>query len=277
MKHQPEIAIALSKFELFAGFMPLDDIKALFTLRPLEKFVPPMYSFTDDYLRQVCRNLLCAKQEEVAEIITELQSIPESQFGAYPYIPGLLDRLSKQNAEFDNGVLVAVLLMNHLIMGPGDAVCIPSDSIHAYVEGDIMECMAWSESMVQTGFCPAPGCADVELLSKALNFVPHDLQAALLPRCKSDKGMNGKTDVYAPQSGHFSVLGTCLSSGENETHKAILGPSLMIVVKGQGLMRIPGNQTIELRVGYVFFVGQGVALDFSTDRGIAFYRAYTEQ
>lgn len=202
--------------------------------------------------------------------------MPESQFGPDPYIPGLLDRLSKQYTECDNGNLVAALLMNYLVLGPGDSVFVPADSIHAYLEGDIIECMARSDNVLNTGFCPAPERDSVELFGQALTFVPHDAEHALLPRQKSEKGMCGKTDVYAPPISEFSVLCTTLGAGERETHQAILGPSLMIVTKGCGCMKIPGDQTVALKEGYVFFVGQGVALDFETDKGMAVYRAYAE-
>lgn len=274
--HKPEIAIALSKFELFAGWKPLSDIQVLFKLNPLEKFVPSSGEFNDETLRQVCMALLNASPSTVASTIKDLQGIPESHFGRDPYIPGLLDRLSKQYTECDNGNLVAALLMNYLTLGPGDSVYVPADSIHAYLEGDIVECMARSDNVINTGFCPAPERDSVELFGRALSFIPHDAQGSLLPRRKSDKGMNGKTDVYAPPISEFTVLCTCLGAGEKETHKAILGPSLMIVTKGCGSMKIPGDQNIELKEGFVFFVGQGVALDFGTDKGLAVYRAYAE-
>ncbi|CEJ55507.1 hypothetical protein PMG11_01760 [Penicillium brasilianum] len=275
--HKPEIAVALSKFELFAGWKPLKDIQALFKLKPLEQFVPNNSStFDDETLRKACMSLLSAPPTEVSATIKELQSLPESQFGAYSYIPGLLDRLNKQYTDRDNGNLVAALLMNYITLGPGDSVFVPADSIHAYLEGDIVECMARSDNVINTGFCPRAERDSVELFGQALTFVPHDTQGALLPRRKSDKGSQGRTDVYAPPISEFSVLVTTLGAGEMETHKAILGPSLLIVTKGCGEMKIPGNKTVELKKGYVFFVGQGVALDFGTEKGLAVYRAYAE-
>jgi mannose-6-phosphate isomerase len=275
--HKPEIAVALSKFELFAGWKPLKDIQALFKLKPLEQFVPNnSRTFDDETLRKVCMSLLSAPPTEVSTTIKELQSLPESQFGAYSYIPGLLDRLNKQYTDRDNGNLVAALLMNYITLGPGDSVFVPADSIHAYLEGDIIECMARSDNVINTGFCPRAERDSVELFGQALTFVPHDTQGALLPRRKSDKGLQGRTDVYAPPISEFSVLVTTLGAGETETHKAILGPSLLIVTKGCGEMKIPGDRTVELKKGYVFFVGQGVALDFGTEKGLAVYRAYAE-
>lgn len=273
--HKPEIAIALSKFELFAGWKPLKDIEALMKLKPLERFPPKHDKFDDETLMLTCKSILSTPPSEITETVQALQSLPESNFGAYSYIPGMLSRLSKQYTECDNGNLVATLLMNYLTLGPGDSVFVPADSIHAYLEGDIMECMARSDNVLNTGFCPRAERDSYALFSRALTFQPHSPQECLLPRKKSDKGMNGKTDVYAPPIEEFNVLSTCLGGGETETHKAILGPSLMIVGKGEGKMNIPGK-TIDLHEGHVYFIGQGVALDFSTEKGMQVFRPYVE-
>lgn len=274
--HKPEIAVALSKFELFAGWKPLNDIQAIFGLKPLQRFVPSGHThFNDETLRRISKSLLEAPENVVAETINQLGSLPESAFGQHLYIPGLLDRLRKQYTEFDNGNLIAVLMMNFLTLGPGDAVFIPADGIHAYLSGDIVECMARSDNVLNTGFCPRAERDSVDLFTQALTFVPHDPEEAILPSQKSDKGMNGKTREYAPPISEFNMLATCLNAGESETVKSILGPSIMIVTKGSGKMRVP-NKTFDIQEGYVYFVGQGVPLEFETESGLGVYRAYAE-
>lgn len=141
-------------------------------------------------------SMLKAPPETVTSTIKNLQSIPESHFGRDPYIPGLLVRLSKQYAPSDNGNLVAAILMNYMTLGPGDSVFVPADSIHAYLEGDIVECMARSDNVINSGFCPKTERDSVDLFGQALTFVPHNAKDALLPRGKSDKGMHGKTDKF---------------------------------------------------------------------------------
>lgn len=244
-------------------------------LKPLERFIPPHSQFTDETLMLVCKNLLSAPPTEVTDTVNALQKLPESNFGAYPYIPAMLGRIAKQYGDSDNGGLVTTLLMNYLTLGPGDAVLVPADSIHAYLEGDIMECMARSDNVLNTGFCPRVDRDSVPLFTRALTFKPHSAEESLLPRKKSEKGMNGKTDVYDPPIQEFSVLSTSLCPGETETHKAILGPSLMIVTKGCGKINVPGK-TVDLHEGFVYFIGQGVALDFSTDKGLQVYRPYVD-
>ena len=245
-------------------------------LRPLERFVPQHTKFSDETLMLTCRSILSAPSSEIAEVIKALQSVPEENFGSHACIPGMLSRLSKQYTECDNGNLVAAILMNYLTLGPGDSVFIPEDGIHAYLEGDIVECMARSDNVLNTGFCPRADRDSYAVFTQALTFQSHSADDVLLPRKKSEKGLHGNTDEYAPPLEEFNVLSTCLSGGETETHKAILGPSLMIVSKGHGKMNIPGGVTIELYEGHVYFIGQGVALDFSTEKGMQVFRPYVE-
>ncbi|OBT81492.1 hypothetical protein VE02_09676 [Pseudogymnoascus sp. 03VT05] len=246
--HKPEIAIALSQFELFVGWKPLDDIQALLKLKPLERYTPQHGHLTNEILKEVCKALLTASPEMVKDTIKELQTIPESQY-----------------SEGDNGHLVATLLMNYMTLKPGDAVCVPPDSIHAYLHGDIIECMARSDNVLNTGFCPIAERA----------FKPHSAREAKLPKKRSEKGMLGKTNEYAPPISEFNVLATCLDAKEREKHKAIFGPSLMVVTEGSGQMAVSG-ESLNLEEGYVFFVGQGVPLEFSTAEGMNVYRTYAE-
>ncbi|RMJ24581.1 mannose-6-phosphate isomerase [Aspergillus sp. HF37] len=273
--HKPEIAVALSKFELFVGWKPFDDIQGLFNLRPLQRYTPEHSHLEGETLKMICKALLEASPHMVSETINELQAIPSDQFGKYSYIPSILDRLSNQYSEFDNGNLVAALLMNYMTIGPGEAVCVPADGIHAYLSGDIIECMARSDNVINTGFCPRVDRDSADLFTQALTFKPHSPQEAELPTKKSEKGINGRTIEYAPPISEFNVLATVLAAGRTETHKSIRGPSLMIVTQGNGKMEASG-EALDLDEGQVFFVGQGISLEFSTSKGMTVYRAYAE-
>ncbi|KAL1966421.1 hypothetical protein VTN77DRAFT_4563 [Rasamsonia byssochlamydoides] len=274
--HKPEIAVALSKFELFAGWKPLNDMTILFQQKPLQRFMPSgQTQFKDETLKQVAKNLLEAPEDVVAETVNALIQTPETAFGKYPYIPSLLDRVRRQYSDFDNGNLIAVLCMNYMTLAPGDSVYVPADGIHAYLSGDIVECMARSDNVLNTGFCPRAERDSVALFTEALSFWPHDPSEALLGRHPSDKAEKGKTLEYAPPIDEFHVLATHLNAGEKEVIKPINGPSIMVVTSGDGRMHA-GGKTIELTEGYVFFIGQGVGTEFESPKGMAIYRAYAE-
>ncbi|KAL2814288.1 RmlC-like cupin domain-containing protein [Aspergillus granulosus] len=275
--HKPEIAIALSEFELFVGFKPLVDIETLMAIKPLDQFVPAHATFDDELLRKICHILLQLPPETVSETVSAVLSLPVELFAPdHRYVPGLLNRLSRQYTDSDNGALVAVLLMNYMTLQPGEAVYVPADSIHAYLRGDILECMARSDNVLATGFCPRPTRNNVELFTRALSFKPHGPEEATLGQKTSGKGELGRTVEYAPPFPEFNVLATILGKGEEERQKPIAGPSIVVVTRGKGEMVVAGEKKLDLHEGAVFFVGYGVPIEFASSGGMEVYRPYAE-
>ena len=165
--------------------------------------------------------------------------------------------------------------MNFLTLEAGDAIYVPADCPHAYLSGDIVECMARSNNVLNTGFCPRAKRDDIDLFTKALTFAPHNAKDVMLGASKSSKGIMGKTVEYAPPMSEFNMLMTKLQAGEREMHKKIAGPSVIFATDGAGKMKA-GEQEFEIDEGYIFFAGQGVELELSSEKDLEVYRAYAE-
>ena len=67
----------------------------------------------------------------------------------------------------DVGVLAAFFL-NHLRLRDGEAVALPANEPHAYVSGQLVECMAASDNVVRAGLTPKP--RDTEVLCSSLTY-----------------------------------------------------------------------------------------------------------
>ena len=217
--------MALSKFEVFAGWKPLEDIQALFKLEPLHRFLPDKGGrFSNDTLKAVTRAMLEASEKVVAETQEKLGALSKDAYGNQSYILELLPRLQQQYSKEDAGNLVALLCMNFLVLSSGDAIYIPADGIHAYLSGDIVECMARSNNVLNTGFCPRADRDSVELFSNTMTFEPHSPNQMMLPSKSSNKGKHGKTVVYAPPMSEFNMLLTNLEEGETEVSNYPFSP-----------------------------------------------------
>jgi mannose-6-phosphate isomerase len=132
--HKPEIAVALSKFEVFVGFLPLDQIQKLFTTIPVLKSTYPIEGTLDkEKLRDIVAKLLGSSDEEVVSIYKELRGTEKSVFGDHAYIPDLLPRLAEQYDKSDPGNLVALLTMNFLVLEKGDAIYVPAEYVYLSV------------------------------------------------------------------------------------------------------------------------------------------------
>ncbi|KAL9013496.1 MAG: hypothetical protein Q9173_001816 [Seirophora scorigena] len=275
--HKPEIAIALGPFEVFAGWKATKDIQALFdVLPPLSRFLPKEHGdFNNDKLMQICQRILTASDEEIAKTQEELTEIPKEKYGKQAYILHLLPRMQEQYSKEDPGNLVALLTMNYLQLSAGDAIYVPADAPHAYLSGDIVECMARSNNVLNTGFCPRADRDSIDLFTAALTFSPHNAEEVKLGTSKTEKSKNGKTCIYAPPMSEFNMLKTKLDKGEKETILAIAGPSVLFATSGSGKM-IADGQTHDMQEGYIFFVGHGVEITHEASGGLEVYQAYAE-
>ena len=165
--------------------------------------------------------------------------------------------------------------MNYLNLSAGQAIYVPADAPHAYLSGDIVECMARSNNVLNTGFCPRADRDSIELFTSALTFAPHNAKEVMLPARKTSKGSSGKTFEYAPPMSEFNMLKTSLDDEEKETISAINGPSILFATSGSGSLEAEGK-TVDFKDGFIFFVGQGVETKFEAYEDFEFYRAYAE-
>jgi mannose-6-phosphate isomerase len=280
--HKPEIAVALGTFEVFVGFKPKEQIQTLLKLDPLKQFVPSGTTadlkLTNDTLKQVCANMLKAPEATVKDVEAALGKLSKDELGSkHSYILDLLPRLQAQYTNADPGTLVALVLMNFLTLSAGEALYVPADGIHAYLSGDIVECMARSNNVLNTGFCPPAERNSVDLFTKVLTFKVHDPKEPVLERMSSEKSTTGRTTAFKPPMSEFNMLITELKKGEHETVKPVNGPGIMFVTRGAGTMQADG-QSFEVKEGSIYFAGLGVDVELKSndDQGLTMYRAYAE-
>jgi mannose-6-phosphate isomerase len=138
--------------------------------------------------------------------------LPKEAFGEDGYVPEVIPRLSKQYNKTDPGIVVALITMNYLRLRPGQSIYIPADGIHA--SGDIIECIARSNNVLNTRFCPSTDRNSVDILCSVLTPTPHNAEEAILPSGKFPWSKNGRTNLYAPPMSEFNILATETGDGE---------------------------------------------------------------
>jgi len=272
--HKPEIALALSKFEAFCGFKPLSTIEALLKLEPLKQFVPSG-SFNDEALRSVVRNMLEAPEDTVKSAMEGLSKLQSSDFGKDTYIKELIPRLTEQYDQTDPGHLVALITMNYLVLQPNECLSIPADGIHAYLSGDIIECMARSNNVLNTGFCPTAERSSAELFCSCLTFKPHTPEDCTVAGEKFPNSKNGKTTLFRPPMSEFNMLVTKLESGDKDTLSPIDGPTMYIATSGDASMKANG-QSFDMTEGTTWFIAPGVEVELESKKGALLHAAYAD-
>ncbi|KAK5116970.1 Mannose-6-phosphate isomerase [Meristemomyces frigidus] len=304
--HKPEMTIAITPFDGLCGFRPLAEIahflKHVPSLRQLvgeeeaKKFEQSVSGDnTKDNkkaLQAAFTALMSAKPEQAEKLAPQLieQAKKEgSQFAGsgVEATSGktLSDLMQRLDTQFPNDIgLFVTFFLNYVQLSPGEAMFLKADDIHAYLSGDIIECMAASDNVVRAGFTPK--FKDVKNLTSMLtyNYAPISEQK-MSPTdyhfCKLNteayKSSSAAT-LYDPPIEEFSVVRAALnSSGSKVTFEAINGPSIVICTQGSGKI-IVGPKTEDLAAGFVYFVGATAELviESSGSEELVAFKAFCE-
>ncbi|TRM58818.1 RmlC-like cupin domain-containing protein [Schizophyllum amplum] len=280
--HKPEMALALTPFKAMCGFLPLEKIvHHLLTTPEFTALVPPklMTSF------MVSINNPERAKSYLKDLFATIMTLPESTYG--PQLTALVARYKagdlkagelrdvvelvlKLDEDFpgDIGIWCAFLL-NYLTLEKGEAIFLGAGEPHAYVYGDIMECMANSDNVIRAGLTPK--LRDIPNLVDGLTYVPGPgTKHAVQPTAFSSPSR-----LYDPPIPEFSVVMTALGAGEADTHRVVNGPSIAIVTEGAAAVSW-GSGELQVSVGDVFFVGSGLELSVKASDQLVLFRAFVE-
>lgn len=277
--HKPEIAIALTDFEALCGFRPVRELAAIAAAVPELRAVLGAAAVgglarardagrAEDEAAAL-KTAYCALMRAPDEVVRrELRSLVARAAGAAvaatPHEGGgpagkavqLALRLHAQFGE-DVGVWSAFFL-NYVQMGPGECLYMPANTPHAYLSGDIVECMACSDNVVRGGLTPK--FKDLDVLCEMLSYKGSGPPA--IEPLELDQGarLYGHRDLD-----EFQVLHARIGGGSRRTQSfSDQGPSLGFVWQGSGSVNI-GGETIRLAPGVVFLLAAGAEADIAAD------------
>ncbi|KUJ17865.1 mannose-6-phosphate isomerase [Mollisia scopiformis] len=288
--HKPEMTIAITPFDGLCGFRPLAEISHfLSTVPSLKKLVGEGESDafisavkghdTSDKeedetankkaLQQAFAGLMNSKKEDVQSASKELVASaekegPEFAGGGVSATPGkeLADLVVRLNKQFPEDIgLFVFFFLNYVKLEVGEAMFLKADDIHAYLSGDIIECMAASDNVVRAGFTPKFKDVDTLVDMLTYSYAPIEEQkmdpvdypyVALNATAYSSAS---SATLYDPPIEEFSVVKTDLKKkGAKATFEQIAGPSIFICTSGSGKISV-GPKVEEVKAGYVYFVG----------------------
>lgn len=314
------MAIAISPFEGLCGFRPLAQIvHFLNAVAPLRRLVggqaaeefetivkgseesqdPAVVSKNKDALRAVFSSLVQSPRQMVEEAARDLvasaensphsfgnlENAPETSSPRDPY--RLAELIVRLNRQFPGDIgLFVFFFLNFVTLSEGEAMFLKADDIHAYISGDIIECMASSDNVVRAGFTPK--FKDVNTLTSMLTYdyapieeqklQPVDYPFAVLNAVAYSSA--SEAVLYDPPIEEFNVVKTDLKrGGAKATFDSIPGPSILICTHGKGKITV-GYKTEEVKEGYVFFVGANAVCVLentgSREEGFTTYKAFCE-
>ncbi|KAF2221991.1 mannose-6-phosphate isomerase [Elsinoe ampelina] len=286
--HKPEMTIAITPFDGLCGFRPLLEISHFLdkvpSLRSLvgedkaKQFIDTVKGKEEDEdaedsnkkaLQTVFSALMKADPEKIKEQSKELikQAKEEGEEFAGSGGPSntgkeLADLMVRLDGQFpaDIGLFVTFFL-NYVKLEIGEAMFLKADDIHAYLSGDIIECMASSDNVIRAGFTPK--FKDVDTLTNTLTYsyapiseqkmAPTDYPFVTLNQIAYTS--SSSATLYDPPIEEFSVVKTDLKQqGAKATFEPIEGPSIIICTGGSGKISVGPKEEV-VKEGHVFFVG----------------------
>ncbi len=231
--HKPEMLCPLTRFEALKGFRPVEEMMALAHELGLEE------------LKALMRDFETAPGEEgLKSFFTRLMKMDrESKARLVEAAVGKVQGRAEERREFywmaelgcrypgDIGVL-SPLLLNLLVLQPGEAIFLPAGELHAYLRGTALEIMANSDNVLRGGLTTKH--VDVDELLKITEFRTERAQI-IQPRLGK-----GKEEIY-----HISAEEFCLSHLhiQKDYRSAARGNiEIFLCLEGEGEIRSTGNQ-----------------------------------
>jgi mannose-6-phosphate isomerase len=162
---KPELLCALTPFEVLAGLRPPRDAAALLRALSVPQLAPLAAELdaatipeTPEALSRALATVLewpaGSRDELITAVVNSCTTLasstpPPSSVGPYAAACAAAVRAAADHPG-DLGV-VAMLLMRHAVLAPGQAVFMPAGGLHAYLHGTGIEVLANSDNVVRAG------------------------------------------------------------------------------------------------------------------------------
>jgi mannose-6-phosphate isomerase len=251
---KPELVCALTEFHVLAGFR--DITRTLELLRALD--APALSRYVNLLAEQPDRGGLRA-------LFTTWVTLPSAVLDQL--LPQVLDACVlhvKERGEFDldcrtalelgerypgdPGVLAA-LLLNRLVLGPGEAVYLPAGNLHAYLRGTAVEILANSDNILRGGLTPKH--VDLPELLRIVDFAHGDM-----PVLRGER-VGPHMSVYRTDAPEFELsrldwpmpAGNGADPADAEIEVRHAGPQVLICTDGAVRLSTPAGGALRLGRG----------------------------
>ncbi|XP_017967565.1 mannose-6-phosphate isomerase [Drosophila navojoa] len=254
--HKPEMCIALTPFVALVGFQPIDDIiDNIDEFQPLSKLIGKkavleLHQKRDTESLKACYEILMRSDDaKIAACLKEIAKNYKKELESNE----LLSVFNKINADFpgDVGVL-SLFFLNLIHLKPGQGIYLGANEIHAYLEGECVECMACSDNVIRAGLTPK--YKDVEQLISSVIYEGKPARCKLFMPYRIDDCV----EVFAPPVDDFAVIHVAISHTV-DTYKLEIQKygSIMLTLTGMRILKLTtkdGPKEITVSRGSIIYI-----------------------
>lgn len=247
---KPEMICALTEFHALCGFAdPVETVAVLSGLQvpQLDHYLSLLSGQPDaEGVRALFSTFLTIPPNAIRQVLDAVLAacVVAVKDGASPYVIKYRTALDlAERYPGDTGVL-ASLMLNRVVLQPGEAIFLAAGNLHAYLSGTGVEIMGNSDNVLRGGLTPKH--VDVPELMRVLDFTPGPV--AVLSGDRSDSG-----EVAYPSPAVEFRLSRI--EGESRDHQLThRGPQILLVTEGEIEMRAAGQAPIRVHRGQAVWI-----------------------
>lgn len=240
--HKPELAIALDSLTALMGIKPFAEIQETLRRYPevadfignsvcasVLSAVPPDSQRQQALVQTLFSTLIRNSMDYQGELVRAIAQLAErlSQFSSLEEVEILFLELRATYTGPDVGLFV-LFLLNLVHLKEGQGLFTDAGTPHAYIKGNIVECMANSDNVVRVGLTDK--FTDPESLIQIINYDPAS---------PSVLGNHAELEeqIYQTPASEFRVSGLKLGPSTERRETTENGLKLFLVTKGAAVVR----------------------------------------
>ena len=252
--HKPEMAIALDGLRALAGFKSFaDTVETLKAFPEIAAFVgelaaavvsgrsQPEAGGRGKWVRDVYLTALQQSEEHPEKLREVLQRL-DKRLRESDFAEDFLSRLytDLRQTYGDDVGLLSLFLLQFVELQPGEAIFIGAGIPHAYLKGNIIECMANSDNVVRAGLTPK--FKDMSAMAEIVTRQP-----APLPVYRPN--MDADEAVYPVPIEEFRIRRYKWAAGTRREIATEDSVKILLVLEGEFLLSWGGKGSLRVRKG----------------------------
>ncbi|XP_034486674.1 mannose-6-phosphate isomerase [Drosophila innubila] len=239
--HKPELSIAITPFLALVGFQPVDDIvDYIDEFQPLTKLIGQEAVMelhekrNSEALKNCYEIMMKADEKDIAKCIKDIAKNYKTELKRNE----LLDIFNKINQDFPDDVgTLCLFFLNLVRLQPGQAIYLGANEIHAYLDGECVECMACSDNVIRAGLTPK--YKDVEQLVSSVIFDGSAPHSKLFMPFRIDDTVQ----VFVPPVDDFAVMHVNIKHIVDSYKLQIQAyGSILLTLTGSRILKLKTNQ-----------------------------------